>query len=391
MARFDLRAFFACSAAAALVLPALTGCSYTHHAGVQANGAQNQLEFSRYQSTLTTPLAVGYELDVSVSRFSASDVDCKGLGLYKSSVGSGGLHIQGGSLPDPDHCDAQLADDVSFVSATCDDDLCTIASDTSNPKHVDLKVTGKGAGTTRLVVSLESGDKVFEDYVTLRFEVPTRIHLAMKPDHASAAKIPALPGIEVTPPRASVRDANDEELEIDDSLLALASEGDAYEPKGEVYPSLVAKRPGHTTLRFTYEALPVRTIDLEVVDPADARALILYAPLPAVKDPYASVDPADLDGDPGIVSGRVTSVTVPVDTAATFPARVALVDGRSALAPLTTVEVTPASFLYASAGIIESENLDVDATKVGTGTLTLRATDKATLTMPATVSARATP
>ena len=72
MARFDLRTLFACAAAAALFLPALTGCSYTHHAGVWANGAQNQLEFSRYESTLTTPLAVGYVLDVSVSRFSAS-------------------------------------------------------------------------------------------------------------------------------------------------------------------------------------------------------------------------------------------------------------------------------------------------------------------------------
>lgn len=393
MSRFDLRTLFACSAAAALLLPALTGCSYTHHAGVWANGAQNQLEFSRYESTLTTPLAVGYVLDLSVSRFSASDLDCTGLGVYKNSVGSGGLHIQGGSLPETDHCDAQLADDVSFVSATCDDDLCTIAPDTSSPKSVDLKVTGKGAGTTRLVVSLRSGDKVFEDYLTLHFEVPTRIQLAMDPSDAAAAKIPALPGIAIAPPRASVLDANDEELEIDESLLAPASEGDAYET-GELGSTLVATRPGHTTLRFTYEALPVRTVDLEVVDPVDARALFLYAPLPAPKVWYASVapvDPADLDGDPGIASGRVTSVTVGVGTEATFVARVSLVGGRSALAPLTTVEVTPATFLYASAGSIDSENLEVEGVKVGTATVTLRATDKATLTMPATVSAQATP
>ena len=386
MARFDLRAFFTCSVAAALVLPALTGCSYTHHAGVVANGAQNQLQFSRYQSTLTTPLAVGYALDVMVSRFSASDVDCKGLGLYKNDVGAGGLHIQGGSLPDPDHCNAQLADDVSFVSATCDDDLCTIVPDTSNAKSVDLKVTGKLAGTTRLVVSLKSGDKVFEDYVTLRFEAPAHIHLVMSPDQTAAAKIPALPGIEITPPRASVVDANDEELEIDDSLLASASEGDAYEPRDDVGPTLVAKRTGHTTLRFTYEALPVRTVDLEVVDAADARALFLYAPVPAAKDPYASVDPGELDGDPGIAGGRVTSISVHVGTTATFPVRVGLVGGRSALAPLTTVEVSPATFLDAEAGIIEAQNLDVDALQAGTGTLTLRATDKATLTLPAIVS-----
>lgn len=383
MARLLLRTLFACSAA--LVLPALAGCSYTTHVGVTANGAENQLQFSRYESTLKTPLAVGYALDIAVSRFSASNIDCKGLGLRSAAPSSGGLHIQGGNLPDTEHCGVQLADVVSFVSATCDDDLCTIASDTSNPKGVGLKVTGKRAGSTRLVVSLKSGETVFEDYVTLRFEAAARIEVAMAPGQAAAAKVPALPGIEVTPPHASVRDAKGEELEIDDSLLVLASEGDAYEP-GELGTGLVAKRPGHTAFRFTYEGLPARTVDLEVVDPADARALLLYAPLPRATGPYAYVDPADLDGDPGIASGRVTSISVALGRAATFVARVALVDGRSAIAPLTTVEVSPASFLYASADVLEPQTLDVEGRKVGTGMLALRATDKATLTMAVTVT-----
>jgi hypothetical protein len=383
MARFDVRTFFACSAL--LVLPGLAGCNYTAHAGVMANGEENRLQFSRYPSTLKTPLAVGYALDVAVSRFSASDLDCKGLGLRSAGPSSGGLHLQGGSLPDTDHCSAQQADVVSFVSATCDDDLCTIAPDTSSPKGVGLKVTGKRAGTTRLVVTLKSGDTVFEDYVTLHFEVPTGIYLAMRPSQVAAAKVPVLPGIEVTLPRATVRDANGEELEIDDSLLVFASEGDAYDVS-EYATSFVAKKPGHTTLRYTYEALPVRTVDLEVVDPADARALFLYAPLPRAKDPYGYVDPAELAADPGIASGRVTSVSVALRTAATFVARVSLVDGRSAIAPLTTVEVTPAGFLNASASVIESDTVSVNGTKVGTGTLDLRASDKATLTMPATVT-----
>ncbi len=383
MARFAVRTFFACSAL--LGLPALAGCNYTAHAAVKANGVEQQLQFSRYPSTLKTPLAVGYTLDVAVSRFSAGDLDCKGLGLRSAGPSPGGLHIQGGNLPETDHCSAQQADVVSFVSATCDDDLCTLASDTSSPKGVGLKITGKRAGTTRLVVALKAGDTVFEDYVTLRFEVATGIHLAMRPSQVAAAKIPSLAGIEVTPPRASVRDANGEELEIDDSRLAFASEGEAFEV-GKLGSSLVATKPGHTTLRYTYEALPVRTIDLEVVDPSDARALFLYAPLPRAKDPYAQVDPADLESDPGIASGRVTSISVGRGTSATFSARVALVDGRSAVAPLTTVEVTPASFVRASAEVIEPENLYVAGTRIGTGTLDLRAADKATLTMPVTVT-----
>jgi hypothetical protein len=379
MARFPLFGLLACSA--------LVGCSYTHHSGVQANGANDQLQFSRYESSLTTPLAVGYALDIAVSRFSASDVDCKGLGLYKNSAPSGGLHIQGGSLPDPDHCDAQRADVVSFVSATCDDDLCAIVSDPSHPRSVALKVTGKRAGTTRLVVSLKSGDTVFEDYVTLHFEAPARIRVAMEPRDTAAAMLPALPGIEVSAPRATVVDANDEELEIDRSLLAFAAEGDAYQPDVELDSRLVAKKPGHTTLRFTYEALPARSIDLEVVDPADARALLIYAPVPVAKHPYATVDPADLTADPGIVSGRVTSVSVPAGTAATFPSRVTLVDGRTALAPLTTVELAPVGFCYASAALFEPGSLDVGGEKVGSGTVTLRATAKATLTVPVIVPA----
>jgi hypothetical protein len=376
--------------AAVVLVPLLVGCSYTRHEGVMANGATSQLYFSG--SSRLDLLAVGYAATVTVQRYGPSDVPCTGLGLHKNGVASGGIRIQGGSLPDPDHCDGRPSDAVTLVSASCTDDTCSVTTDTTDPRAVTITVTGARAGTGHLAVSLKSGadGNTYEDDIPLRFEVAARIRLAADPRELAAMTGPVLPGVAITKPRASVVDAADELLEVGDTALIATTDGDAFADTQE-YPPFKAQHAGHTVLRWSYTGVADRTIDLEVVDPSEARALFVYAPLPpapsGISSTTSDVDPADAPpaGEPA--SGRITSIELVENDYGTFPFRVRLVDGRFAVATVEDPELTPAALGSTLAGL-DLSAFDLEGKSAGSGTITLRAAPGATTTLPVKVTAR---
>jgi hypothetical protein len=376
---------------------ALVGCSYTHHQGVLANGASSQLYFTGAgtSSAAGDLLAVGYAARIVVARHGPADVPCTGLGLHKNSVSSGGVGIQGGDLGDPDHCAYPPADGVSLVSATCADDTCSVAADTTDPRAVTLTITGAHAGATRLVVAVKSAadGKTYDDSIALRFAAPARIRLAADARYVDAMNGPVLPGVQITPPRAEVVDADDEALEIGDGALTATTEGDSY---GDSAASsrLEAKHAGHTVLRWSYAGVPERTVDLEVVDPAEAHALFVYAPLPRAPSGTAAttrdVDPADVPSPVEPATGRITSIELVAHDYGTFPFRVKLTDGRFALAAVAHPALEPAALGYASSGF-ELSAFDVEGSTAGQGTVTLRAAAGASATLAVKVTAQPAP
>jgi hypothetical protein len=376
---------------------ALVGCSYTHHQGVLANGASSQLYFTGAGSSSAAAdlLAVGYAAKIVVARYGPGDVPCTGLGLHKNNVSSGEVGIQGGDLGDPDHCASLPADGVSLVSATCADDTCSVAADTTDPRAVTLTITGAHAGATRLVVALKSAadGKTYDDSIAMRFAVPARIRIAADARHVDAMNGPVLPGVEITRPRAEVVDADNAVLEIGDGALTSATEGDAYADSPE-FSRFTAKYAGHTVLRWTYPGVPDRTVDLEVVDPTEAHALFVYAPLPRSPSGTAAIAP-DLDpvdapppGEPA--TGRITSIELAQNDFGTFPFRVKLADGRFALAAVDDPALVPAALGYATSGL-DLSAFDVEGTVVGQGTVTLRAAPGASATLAVKVTARPAP
>jgi hypothetical protein len=374
-----------------LLLSTLAGCSYTHHQGVEANGASSQLYFSGAGGSSSSGdlLAVGYAAKVVVQRHSAGDVPCNGIGLHKNDVTSGGVHLQGGSIPDPDHCGSLAADVVTLVSAACADDTCSVTSDVSDPRAVTLTVTGLHAGSSSLVVSLKSSDgNTYADSVPLRFSTPARIRLSADARETSAMNAPVLPGVAITKPTASVIDADGQRLVIDDVALVASTEGDAFVESTE-YPPFVAAHAGHSVLRWRYPGVPDRALDLEVVDPSEAHALFVYAPLTDASTGYqGSVDPesAPPAGEPA--SGRITSIEVFAYDYGTFPIRVKLADGRFALAKLDAPVLAP-SALGSALAALQLSGFDLEGGMTpGQGTVTLRAAPGATATLAVKVTAR---
>ncbi len=382
-------------AAVLLAAPSLAACSYTHHEGVLANGDSSQLYFSGtgVSSAADELLAVGYAATLTVERYGPTDVPCTGLGLHKNGVAGGDLHVQGGSLPDTDHCDGRPADAVSVISAACTDDTCSVTADTSNPRVVTLTVTGAHAGTGHLAVSLKSvGDgNTYEDSVAMRFSEPVRISLAAFPRDIPAMIGPVLPGVRITKPRAYVLDADGATLTIDDSALRATSDGDAYVDARQ-FSLFEADHAGHTTLRWSYPGVPDRSLDLEVVSPSEAHALFVYAPLPDTSTGTAGgahyPDPADVTpvGEPD--TGRITSIELEVYDFGTFPIRVKLTDGRFALATIDDPVLAPAA-LGSTGSTLEPAAFDLEAGKLtGQGTLTLRAAPGAIATLAVKVIPR---
>lgn len=374
-----------------LLLSALAGCSYTSHQGVLANGASSQLYFSGAGTSSSSGdlLAVGYAAKVVVQRYSAGEVPCTGIGLHKNDVASGGLHIQGGDLPDPDHCGSRPADVVTLVSAACADDTCSVTADASDPRAVTLTVTGLHAGSSSLVVSLKSSDgNAYADSVPLRFSAPARIRVSADARETSAMNGPVLPGVAITKPSASVIDADGQRLVIDDAALQATSDGDAFVASAG-YPNFVADHAGHCVLHWSYSGVPDRSLDLEVVDPSEAHALFVYAPLTDASTGYQGfVDPesAPPAGEPA--SGRITSIEVTAYDFDTFPIRVKLADGRFALAQLDAPVLAPAA-LGSTLAALTLSAFELEGGKTpGQGTVTLRAAPGATATLAVKVTAR---
>lgn len=375
-----------------LVASVLAGCSYTSHQGVRANGASSQLYFTGVGvNDRSDILAVGYAAKVVVQRWSAGDVPCTGLGLHKNAAASGGLHIQGGNLPDPDHCDSRPADAVTLVSAACADDTCSVTTDASDPRAVTVTVTGLHAGSSSLLVSLQSSDgNTYADSVPLRFSAPARIRLSADAREISAMNAPVLPGVAITKPSASVIDADGQRLVIDDSAIQATSDGDAF-VESTAYPPFVATHAGHSVLHWSYPGLPDRSLDLEVVDPSEAHALFVYAPLPDASAGYrGNVDPADAPPAVEPATGRITSIEVTAYDYGTFPIRVKLADGRFALAQLDAPVLAPAA-LGSALAALDLSAFDLEGGKTpGQGTVTLRAAAGATATLAVKVTARPT-
>jgi hypothetical protein len=376
-----------------LLLSVLAGCSYTSHQGVMANGASSQLYFlGAGVNDPSDVLAVGFAAKVIVQRWSAGDVPCTGLGLHKNAAASGGLHIQGGNLPDPDHCDSRPADAVTLVSAACADDTCSVTTDASDPRAVTVTVTGLHAGSSSLVVSLKSSDgNTYADSVPMRFSAPARIRLSADARETSAMNAPVLPGVAITKPTAFVIDADGQRLVIDDSALQAMSDGDAFVASA-AYPNFLADHAGHCVLHWSYPGVPERSLDLEVVDPSEAHALFVYAPLPdAPTGTEGYVDPADAPAAGEPATGRITSIELTAYDYGTYPIRVKLADGRFALAQIDAPVLAPAA-LGSTLAALDLSAFDLEAGKTpGQGTVTVRAAPGATATLAVKVTARPAP
>ena len=388
-------AYSALALVAALVVgPSLAACSYTHHQGVMSNGASSELYFTgAVPLDAAELLAVGSRAKVVVQRWGPSDVPCTGLGLHKNAVAAGGVHIQGGDLPDPDHCGSRVADVVSVVSAACADDTCSVTVDASDSRSVKLTVTGMHAGSSNLAVSLKSAadGKTYDDTIPVRFSAPARIRLAAAARDVTAMSGPVLPGVALTKPRAYVVDAADASLTIDANDLHATSDGDSY--VDAEYSLFKADHAGHTVLHWAYPGVAERSLDLEVVDASEAHALFVYAPLPDGPSGGASrareIDPADVAPISEPATGRITSIELVAYEYGTFPIRAKLADGRFALADIAAPVLAPAA-LGTVLSSLEPSALDVEAGKsAGQGTLTLRAGPDATTTLAVKVTPRA--
>jgi hypothetical protein len=300
--------------------------------------------------------------------------------------------MQGGSI-NTEQCNGLAADAVKFVSASCEDDVCSIDAETTNDRLITLHVTGKRAAETRLLVSLtsEDGATKYDDATKLSFGVSSRIRVKMADADLPVAKNPVLTGVSIDVPASVIVDEKDRPLFTGSDPPVAAYEGDAFVEATDRLGLLVATRPGHTVLHWRYAGVPDRTLDLEVVDPAQARALFVYAALPEVAAgtlPPKPSDPDDLREDSSTSGGRITSLEL--DSAyrsKAFPTRVSLADGRLAIANLDSVDLLPYDLAYAAAAYGDASLLEVRGQRAGEGMLTLRAAPGATLTLPVKVTA----
>ena len=245
-------------------------------------------------------------------------------------------------------------------------------------------------------IGLALNSNSIDDAAPLSFGVAKRIRLNVADEDVGAIKGPVVVGYSIEGPRAAIVDDQDRRLFTGNDPPAIAYEGEAWALSEKMIGRIVATKPGHTVLRWRYAGLPDRTLDLEAVDAAEARALYIYAaPPPPPNAPDAGaprpalpkgVDPDDIKDDPYLAGGRTTSLAFasPGDDA-DFPTRVALADGRLAVAVLDTADVAPYDLIYARAAYGAPSFLSVRAGRAGKGTLTVGA-GHATLTLPVTVA-----
>jgi hypothetical protein len=364
---------------ASLLLPA---CSYSKNLPASTNGSEGVLFFSEVIAANLGVVPVGVSRTVIVWRNSGGTVECHGLGTGSA----GDVSIQGGGHPDlpSDKCGTIAAEQVTLESATCDDDACTITSeDKGNIVVLHVTAKSKEAKASRLHVALKkaSDATVWRDSIAVAFAPADRIELRGSFDDLAPLRLPILSGVVFSLPIARVVDANDQPMSIDDDTLKETFTGNGVIEDNDAVtysPTVIAKKPGKASVKWELPGAIERVIDLEVVDRTEARSVALFA-APVSKDPAAlSTDLDTLTAE--TLSPKDGLETIAFTTYAgareTYATRVRLADGRSALAPIDTVTVEPATLLRpALTGGAWSMTLSqIAATPTsGTGTVTLEA------------------
>jgi hypothetical protein len=350
-----------------------TGCAYERTQDTTANGAAGQLEFlEAYHGDLGI-VPIGATRTVHVERLPGGTITCHTMGI-RSRESPSDVRPLGGGGPS-DTCDMIGADAVELVSAACDDDACTVTPAlASRNDSVVLLVSGASAATTRLNVSLRSikDGSIHTDAIPIRFAKAARVRLDAAPRDLPALLGPVLPGTPITLPWAKVVDAEGDEMSLDDDAIVASVEGDAVAPDSYGI-ALVASAPGHATASWEVPGLIRRAIDIEVVDPSQARSIVVSDETPA--DVQLSTDTVDLDDAVAPTLAPLSKISVESSRSLfeTFPTRVVLADGRRALAPLDAVTIEPAVLGTVEPDVINPTSFAIEeAPVVGDGTLHLR-------------------
>jgi DNA-binding transcriptional regulator YdaS (Cro superfamily) len=367
-----------------------TGCAYERTQDTTANGAAGQLEFlEAYRGDLGV-VPIGATRTVHVERLPGGTITCHTMGI-RSRQAPGGVRALGGSGPS-DTCDTIGGDSVELVSASCDDDACTVTPvAASRSDSVVLHVTGANAATTRLDVSLRStkDGSIHTDAIGIRFAKAARVRLDVAPRDLPALLGPVLPGTPITLPWAKLVDADGTEMSLDDDAIVASLEGDAVAPDSYGI-ALVASAPGHATASWEVPGVIRRAIDLEVVDASQARSIVVSD---SASDVSLSMDSVDLDDATAPALTPLSKVRVESSRSLfeTFPTRVVLADGRRALAPLDAVSIEPAVLGTVAPDTIDPTSLAIEeAPVVGDGTLHLRV-GAVTASLPISVTEPASP
>ena len=375
---------------------ALAACSYSKNVPASTNGSEHVLFFSQVTAANLGVVPIGVSRTVTVWRNSGGTVECHGLGTGSA----GDVSIQSGGHPDlpSDKCGSIAAEQVTLESATCDDDACSVTSEDKGSTVV-LHITAKSkeAKASRLHVALKKASDaatVWHDSIAVSFAPADRIELTGSFGDLAVLRLPMLTGVTFTPPFARVVDANDKEMSIDDDALKETSNdnGVIAENPDTYSLNLIAKKPGKASMKWELPGAIERTVEIEVVDRAEARSIALFAATVS-KDPAArSVDLDTLTAEELSPKDGLESIafTTYAGASSAYSTRVRLADGRSALAPIDGVTVEPATLarpdLLAGDWALTLSTPSSKTATSGTGTVTLEAAGL-TQTWPITVTA----
>lgn len=362
------------------------GCSKKSNADAITNGNDHVLYFASGDTDPMGPAAVGVARDVLVTRHPSGTVDCPVQWRAER-----GIKLQGFSPPAPYYaCQDVPVDPLVAVSSACDDDACDITTEPSATLTgaIVLHVVAKRAGVATVHVSTKSSadGQAYDDSIGIEFATAKRIKLTSSTDSIRALRRPLLPGVVVVPPESEVVDADDRRLNVGAALAGPAIDGDLFDQ----YPNtsqLEAKNPGLTTMRWTLGTVLSRNIDLEVVSPSAAKS-ILVLPDSSVTPPASGA--VEYDDELPPEPEPITSIAVSTSEYdfSTFPTLVLLRDGRTALAPVSSVAVAPAALAHALPSVLDTSAISFDVLNVvGDGTITIGAAGTSS-SFPLHVSAR---
>jgi hypothetical protein len=327
----------------------VAGCDYKHHESGVANGSDGQLYFAvnnPVQSNGLGTVPIGATRTVWVSRNSGGNVDCHGIGIRNVDAP---LTPQSGPpipipLPPNDRCTDLPSEPVGLVSAACEDDACLVEDLSANGGvSVRIKAKSETATTTRLVVTVKKTQtgEVFTDSIAVAFAKPARIKLVTGTRAAEAFAIGrVMPGISVQIPTAVLVDDASQPMSIDDAVTR-ASDGSALPNDDGYASSFEAKTLGKTTIRWEVPGVMSRTLDVEVVDPAESTSVIVSAPPAGTREP-SDYDSVDLD-DPKTALLPLTQIEARSDVQPAYRAYVVTKDGRTAVAPIKSVTTEPSA------------------------------------------------
>jgi len=324
------RAGFVTPLVLAALGPSLAGCP-DHESGAK-NGIDEVLYFSDVKAGDFGAVPLGAPWRVSVSHHTS------GFEICEPSVAPHGAEkCSGGTESEP----------IVIESAVCETLACKIEID---KERSVVRFSSDVPGATRIRVTVKSKDdgETYSDAFTVRFAEAKRIEIRNEPYALLPVAMPIYAGIPFAGPKPRLVDADGNPLKVEPGVVSMKREGTSLEePRPWYFRSLA---PGVTKLTWDFRGTLVRSIDVEVIEPATEQELVV---LPRVRQAISGrsdelENTVELDAFRAEIAAAASSVpmiersTTPDNASYYHPVLVRLTDGRRVVVPLAPPEIVPA-------------------------------------------------